>query len=228
MRSVAMRKAGSKGPVQMLLAALCVLSLGFMVGGCADKISPAASKKMEGGGGVPVMVARVVEKDVPIQIQVVGNVESCVTVGVKAQVSGELTNVLFHEGEFVRKGDTLFIIDQRMLQSQLNQAQASVAKDQAQLVLSDANLARDQAQEEYARAEAARYGHMLEKGLVSKEQTEQMQANANAVSAAVRADRAAVQSAQAAITSSQAAVENARVLLGYTTIRSPLDGRTGT
>jgi multidrug efflux system membrane fusion protein len=211
---------------------LCLILIPMIWQGCSGTASTASSggapsKRGEGGGSVPVSVARVVQKDVPIDLQAVGNVEACLTVSVKAQVGGQLVKVFFHEGDFVKEGDTLFMIDQRILQSQLNQAQAALAKDQSQLNLATANLARDQAQEEYARAEAARYLQMLEKGLVSREQMEQFRANANALAAAVHADEAAMQSARAAVNVSQAAVENAKVMLGYTIIASPLDGRTG-
>ena len=211
---------------QLLFAALC-LAVCLMAQACAGKASPVAAKKEGGGGGVPVMTARVLQKDVPIDVEVVGTVEAYLTVAVKAQVGGELTRVYFKEGDFVRKDDPLFDIDSRMLESQLNQSQANLSKDTAQLALTQANLARDEAQEKYALAEADRYSRLLKKGLVAAEQADQVKANADAVSAAVRADRAAIQSAQAAVNATTASVENARVLLGYTTIHSPLDGRTG-
>jgi len=214
------------GSTWLLLAALCFLPSCLIWQGCTSKAS-SPSKREEGAGGVPVTVTRVVQKDVPIGLQVVGNVEAYLTVTVKAQVGGELTRVYFREGDLVRKGDPLFEIDGRMLESQLNQYQANVSRDEAQLGLVEANLARDEAQEKYALAEADRYSRMLKKGLISAEQADQIKATADAVSAAVSADKAAIRSGQAAVNASKAAVENAKVLLGYTTIKSPLDGRTG-
>jgi multidrug efflux system membrane fusion protein len=212
----------------ILLAALCILLSCLILQACANKVSSASSpKKGEGGGAVPVSVTKVQQKDVPIEVQVVGNVEAYVTVSVKAQVGGLLTEIFFNEGAFVKKGDKLFTIDQRVYDAQLNQAQSNLAKDQAQLGLSQANLTRDEAQEKYAQAEATRYAEMLEKGLVSRDQAEQFRANADAVAAAARADRAAIQSAEAAINATKATVESAKLMLGYTTITSPLDGRTG-
>jgi multidrug efflux system membrane fusion protein len=178
-------------------------------------------------GAVPVSVAKVIKMDVPIDIQAVGNVEAYSTVSVKAQISGELTQVLFREGEFVKRGQELFNIDARTYDAQLNQAQANLAKDESTLVQLEANLARDLAQQKYAQSEAGRYGNLLEKRLVSKEQTEQMNANLDAASAAMRADQAAIQSARAGVEASKAAVANARVMLSYTRIDSPIDGRTG-
>jgi multidrug efflux system membrane fusion protein len=146
---------------------------------------------------------------------------------VKSQISGEITQAFFHEGDYVRRDDELFTIDPRLYQAQLNQIQANLAKDQATLAQIQANLARDQAQEKYAQTEAGRYASLYEHRLVSKEQVEQIRANADAVSAAVRADMAAIQSAQATVKATEAAVENAKVMFGYTAIRSPLNGRTG-
>jgi multidrug efflux system membrane fusion protein len=217
-----------RGSAWILLAALCILLSCLLLQACANKASPApSSKKGEGGGAVPVTVTRVQKKDVPIEVQVVGNVEAYVTVSVKAQVGGLLTEIFFNEGAFVKKGDKLFMIDQRVYDAQLNQAQSNLAKDQAQLGLSQANLTRDEAQEKYAQSEATRYAEMLEKGLVSREQAEQYRTNADAVSAAANADRAAIRSAEATVNATKAALENARLMLGYTTIFSPLDGRTG-
>ena len=206
-----------------LLLAFCLLTQG-----CARN-DPAPAKKGDfgGGGGVPVTMASVVRKDVPVDVQVVGNVEAYRTISVKAQVSGELTHVYFREGDFVKKGDSLFTIDPRQLEAQLNQAQANLARDEAQLGLLEANLARDKAQEKYAQAEVARYTSLLEHALISKEQADQVRTSAEAAAAAVLADQAALQSARATVAATKANVENIKVQFGYTTIRSPLDGRTG-
>jgi multidrug efflux system membrane fusion protein len=205
-----------------LLLALCLLSQG-----CARK-DPAPKKgDFAGGGGVPITAATVTRKDVPVEIQVVGNVEAYRTISVKAQVGGELTHVYFREGDYVKKGEPLFTIDPRQLEAQLNQAQANLARDEAQLGLLQANLTRDKAQEKYAQAEVARYNSLLEHALISKEQADQVRTSAEAASAAVLADQAALQSARATVEATRANVENIKVQFGYTSIRSPLDGRTG-
>lgn len=113
------------------------------------------------------------------------------------------------------------------MQSQVDQSRANLSRDEAQLALARANLARDEAQQKYAVEEVGRYSRMLQEGLVPAEKAEQVKTNADAVSAAVNADRAAIRSAEAAVEATRAAVKNAGVLLGYTSIRSPLDGRTG-
>jgi multidrug efflux system membrane fusion protein len=200
----------------------------LLFSGCVGKeSSEPAAKKGPGGGAVPVTVTKVSRKDVPVDLEVVGNVESYLTVAVKSQVSGEITQVLFQEGDFVKKDDQLFTIDSRTYQGQVNQVQANLARDQATLAQIESNLARDQAQEKYAQATLARYSSLFERNLMTKEMLEQARANADAVSATVHADAAAIQSARATIEATKAALENAKVMLGYTVIRSPLNGRTG-
>jgi len=196
----------------------------LLLQGCARRDPPA---KKGGDGAVPVTVAKVVAKNVPVELQAVGNVEAYTTITVKAQVGGELTRVSFHEGDFVKKGDLLFTIDTRQLEAQLNQAQANLARDEAQRGQVEANLARDKAQEKYSKAESARYSSLLNHGLISKEQEEQMRTSAEASTAAVLADEANLRSAIAAVGASRAAIENLRVQLTYAAIRSPIDGRTG-
>jgi multidrug efflux system membrane fusion protein len=178
-------------------------------------------------GDVPVTVATVSQKNVPVEIQVIGNVEAYSTINVKAQVGGQLTNVYFREGDYVRKGERLFMIDPRPFQAALSQAIANNARDKAALSQAEANLARDQAQARYQASQAARYKELFQAGVVSKDQTEQLVAGADATQQAVAADKAAIESAEAAIGASQAAADNARVQLEFTDIRSPIDGRTG-
>src|SRR5579872_1914334 len=183
--------------------------------------------KKGGAGDVPVTVAMVTQKTVPVEIQVIGNVEAYSTISVKAQVGGELTNVYFHEGDFVKKGDPLFTIDPRPFEASLNQSVATVAKDEAALGQARANLARDSANLRYQQSQASRYAELFKGGIISKDQTEQLNATADATSQAVAADKAAIESAQAELQGARAAVESARVQLSYTNIPSPIEGRTG-
>lgn len=180
-----------------------------------------------GGGDVPVTVAKAVTKDVPVEVQVIGNVEAYNTISVKAQVTGQLTQAHFKEGDYVKKGDLLFNIDPRPLEAALNQSKANLSRDQATLGQSQANLARDEASARYAEAQSARYTQLFQNGIISKDQAEQLRANAEATAQAVMADRATIESARAAIESSKAAVDNATVQLSYCEIFSPIDGRTG-
>jgi len=185
------------------------------------------SGRGRGAGDVPVTVAKAVQKNVPVEIQVIGNVEAFSTISVKAQVTGQLNHVNFQEGDYVKKGDRLFNIDRRPLEAALSQAKANLARDQATLGQAQANLARDTAQAKYAEAQSARYTQLFQNGIISKDQSEQLRANADATAQALVADKATIESARAAIGSSQAAVENAEVQLGYCDIDSPINGRTG-
>jgi multidrug efflux system membrane fusion protein len=212
-------------PAKQFGPILCLLLCGLVWEGCTTKASGPPSRR--GEASVPVTVTKVVQKDIPIDLQAVGNVEAYLTVTIKAQVNGELTRAYFQEGDFVKRGDLLFSIDPRQLQAQLNQVQANLARDEAQLSQAEANLARDMAQEKYAQSEATRYTLLSADGLVSKEQSEQIHSGAEATSSAVKADMAAVRSARATMEATRASVENVKVQLGYTTIRSSLDGRTG-
>jgi membrane fusion protein, multidrug efflux system len=167
------------------------------------------------------------QRDVPINVDVIGNVEAYSTITVKAQVGGELTKVSFHEGDSVKKGDLLFTIDARPFEAQLSQAQANLARDTAALSQAQANLARDIANEKYAQDQSKRYSGLFEQGVVSREQTDQMRSSADALSQTVLADKAAIESARAQIVASKAAVDTATVQMSYTAITSPIDGRTG-
>jgi len=175
----------------------------------------------------PVLVSKAMLKSVPIEIQSVGNAEAYSSVSVKSQIGGELTVVDFKEGTDVRKGDRLFVIDPRPYESQVAQAEATLAKDKAQLQAAQANLSKEMAQEEFAQAQAKRYSELLQKGLLAPDSAEQFNAQAKAASEAVRADRAAIDSMQANIAADQAALDRAKLQLEYCTIRSPIDGRTG-
>ena len=229
-----------------ILLVLSVLISGCSSGTKGDQGPPRA---------VPVMVGTVIQREVPVQIRVIGNVQAYSTVTVKSIVGGEISQVHFAEGQDVKKGDLLFSIDPRPLEAALRQAEANVARDMAQvsqveadlaknmaLVKQvDANIERDTAQAENARVEAKRYESLIEKQVVSRQQYDQFRTNAEALEATVRSDRAAKDSAEAAVRSSkaalesvkaavradQAAVDNARVQLSYCFIRSPMDGRTG-
>lgn len=82
---------------------------------------------------VPVTAGTVIKKSVPVKISAIGNVEAYSTVGIKSQVGGTLMNVHFKEGQDVKKGDLLFTIDPRPYEAALKQAEANLAKDNAQL-----------------------------------------------------------------------------------------------
>jgi multidrug efflux system membrane fusion protein len=149
---------------------------------------------------VPVLAATVEQKDMPVQLQAIGSVEAYSNVSVKTQITGELTGVYFEEGQDVRRGDLLFTLDKRPFEAELKKQEA--------------DLERDVAQAKLAHLDAERSVGLYKEGVASKQQYDQAQANADALDAAVQADKAAV--------------ENARVQLVYCSIYSPINGRTGT
>lgn len=195
----------------------------FLATGCTSKSATIPRRP----DAVPVVVATVSQRTVPVDIQVIGNVEAYSTIAVKSQVGGELTEVHFLEGDFVKKDEVLFTVDPRMLDAQVKQAEATLARDRAQMTLADANLARDIAQEKYTHDQAARYAKLFQKGVISREQYDQYQTGSDVQVQAVEADRAAVASSRAAVAADEAALRNIQVQLSYTVIRSPIDGRTG-
>src|SRR5918994_3263134 len=148
---------------------------------------------------VPVTVDRVIEKEMPLDVNVVGTVEAFSTVAVRAQVTGELKDVNFKQGDDVQAGQVLFTLDHRPLEAALHQAEA--------------NLARDTAQAANAKVIAQRMDDLVERGVGTREQRDTARTTAAALDAVVGANRAAV--------------ENAKVQLQYATIRAPISGRTG-
>jgi multidrug efflux system membrane fusion protein len=206
--------------------------LALVLAGCGTDASVGDNKaknkgKNNKGGPVPVVAAVAKLKDVPIEIQVVGNVEAYASVSLRAQVSGQLTSVSLHDGDYVKKGDTLFTIDSRTIDGQVSQAEANLARSTALLAQAQANLARDTAQEAYARGVAERDAQLVQDGIVAKAQSQQSRANADAQAQALAADRAAIESARAQISADQAAINNLRLQKSYTTVYAPVDGRTG-
>ena len=146
-----------------------------------------------------VLVTKVQAMDIPVQLHEFGRVTSPVSVDVRPQVSGRITEVHFVEGQDVKKGDLLFVIDPRPFQADLEQSQAQLQSDQAQLGLDQRNLARD-----------ARIGLQH---FVSEQQ--------------IDTDRANVDNLQGAVGRDQASIDRAKLNLEYCYVRSPADGRTG-
>ena len=219
-------RGNSQGNIRVDSARCIVLfpvfvTLGLLLGCTANTAAPPPPS------GVPVVVARVSQKLMPVEVASVGNVEPISTVAIKAQISGELLEVHFKEGDFVRKGQLLFTIDSRIPQGQVGTMQANIEKDEAQLKQAEANLARDTAQLVYARAEAERYATLLKRGLVAADSSEQARSQANALEESVRADRAAIENVRAILVVDQHALGGAKLQLSYCTIYSPIDGRTG-
>ena len=207
---------------------IALATASFLLTACslskAEQAAPGSGARSE---GVPVITGVVTQKDVPLELRVIGAVEAYSVVAVKSQVGGELIKAHFTEGQFVNKGDTLFTIDPRPFETSLRQAEANLAKSTALEKQAEANLARDLTQSKNASAQANRYATLLESGVVSRDQYDQFRTTADALAETVRADKANVETAQKAIEADRATVQSARLQLSFTTVRAPIDGRTG-
>lgn len=148
---------------------------------------------------IPVETASVRRQDVPVYLTGLGTVQALNTVTVTARVDGQVQKIAFTEGEDVKAGDLLAQIDPRPFQAALDQAVAKKAQDMAQLANSKLDLQRFLA--------------LSQKDFASKQQLD--------------TERAQVDQLQAQVQGDQAAIDNARTQLDYTSIRAPLDGRTG-
>ncbi len=177
-----------------VLASTALAGLGVLASGCAKQQAAPQPRPP-----IPVVVGTVIRKAMPVEVVAVGNVEAYSTVSIKAQVPGQLMDVHFKEGDFVRKGQLLLTLDPRPYEAALAQAKAA--------------LARDKATAANNRLQAQRYSKLLQEGIVPASQVESFTSAADASEAIVSAD--------------EAAIKTAELNLEYSTIYSPIDGRTG-
>jgi multidrug efflux system membrane fusion protein len=164
----------------------------LLLAGCSAKPKPRS-------GRVPVKTAVAVEMEMPYQLTSVGTVEAIQSANVMTQITGVITHVTFHEGDFVRAGQVLFRLDSRPFQAAMDQASAV--------------LERDRARYETARADAQRSQKLYEESVLSQAEWDQKRTEAQALAATVRAD--------------EASVRTARLNLDYATIRAPISGQSG-
>jgi multidrug efflux system membrane fusion protein len=165
-----------------------------LVSGCAKQQAAPQPR-----AAIPVVVGTVKIKAMPVEVMAVGHVEAYSTVSIEAQVSGQLLDVHFKEGDFVHKGQLLLTLDPRPYEAALAQAKAALARDKATAVNN--------------RLQAERYSKLLAEGIVPPSQVESFTSAADASDAVLNADEAAIKTAQ--------------LNLEYCTIYSPIDGRTG-
>lgn len=189
----------------------------------------------------PVTVATVTQKTVPVQISAIGHVQSDSTVSVTPQASGRITGVFFKKGQEVHKGQLLFTLDDRSQTASMQQAQGTVAKDQAQVQQAratlakdlgqveqaratlakdqglvrqaQATLAKDQAQAQLAQSQSDRYNNLYKQGAISQDQAQQYATNSKASAATIQSDQAAIDNAQAVVRSDQVAIANAEAVV---------------
>ena len=172
---------------------------------CASKVATSDATSAPGGRGggagaaVPVQTAKAAVKPMPIVIGAVGTAEAVSSVDVRSQVSGQLSEIHFTEGQEVRKGQLLFVVDPRPFEAALRQAEGV--------------LARDVAQSKNAEAQRSRTDALFKQGLISQQDHDMQVAAAGAAEATVATD--------------QAQVDQAKLSLQYCRISAPMDGRTG-
>jgi multidrug efflux system membrane fusion protein len=160
-------------------------------------VNPAGKPK--GPAGVPVTVQRVESSDFPVYLNGLGAVTPYDTVTVRSRVDGQVIKVNFRQGQMVNEGDPLLEIDPRPFQAALDQAQAKKTQDEA--TLRNAHL------------DLQRYSTLAQQSFASRQQLDTQQATVDQLTAQVKGD--------------QATVDNATTQFSYTTIRSPLSGKTG-
>jgi membrane fusion protein, multidrug efflux system len=172
------------------------LAVAIVTSGCGNKGQASASA---GRPPAPVVVASVEQRDIPLQITGIGNVEAYQTVQIRSQVNGQIEKIFFKEGDDVRQGQKLFELDKRPFEADLDKTVAQTHHDEAQA--------------ENSRIQRERYTGLEKEGIVSHEQAGQLSAQAQADASAVEADKASAQAA--------------RVQLQYTDIIAPIDARAG-
>ncbi|MGA3397702.1 MAG: efflux RND transporter periplasmic adaptor subunit [Acetobacteraceae bacterium] len=201
----------TRGPVEVVprgrsrsrvMIALCLLVLAAIAG--AIWFWPAGTTKQAAGDHkpgqpIPVLVAPVAQRDVPIWLDGLGTVQAFYTVTIHTMVDGPLIAVGFKEGQDVRKGDVLAQVDPRTYRAALDQATAKQAQDAALL----AN----------ARVDLARYQKLVATNYTTAQQADTQKSLVAQLEAQVRQD--------------QAQIDTASTQLSYCTIVSPIDGRTG-
>jgi RND family efflux transporter MFP subunit len=160
---------------------------------CDDPATPQAAE----AAPPPVTVAKPVVKQIIEEDEFTGRFEAVASVDVRARVDGYLDSVAFTDGAMVKKGDLLFVIDQRPFRNAIDQAEARLAEAQTQLQFTRVDL----------------------------ERVEQLARSGNAPARQVDERRQQFEAAQAEVTGAQAAFDQAKLELEYTEIRAPLSGR---
>jgi multidrug efflux system membrane fusion protein len=188
-------------PVVMAIAFLALLAgAGIAYRSLGPGTARSETAAPRGSSVAPVVVATASQQAMPIRLDAVGTAQTIASVAIKSRIDGQITEVKVHDGQYVKAGDVLFLLDSRASEAQVGQMEAQLARDQAQLV--------------NARRDVDRFAPLVAKDFVSHQQYDTATTTARALEATVKAD--------------QAALENARVLLTYYTIAAPMDGRIGT
>jgi len=221
----------------MTIKAGILIAIILAVSGCSGT-SAADSVQMPAPA---VEVARVQQKDVPIQREWIGTLDGMVNAAIKAQVTGYLLTQNYTEGSFVNKGQSLFEIDPRPFQAavdqaqgQLSQANGQLGQAKAQLVQAQAQLLQAQANQRRTQLDVDRYIPLAKQQAITQQDLDNAmqnnlasQAQVDGAKAQIETAKAQIQAADAAVEAAKAAVEAARVNLGFTHLTSPIAGIAG-
>jgi multidrug efflux system membrane fusion protein len=191
------RKA--RGGRRVLLFAICLLIALAPLYWFAERRGPNTAVATTRAPGVVVNAATVTRTDVPVYASGLGTVQAIATVAIRSQVDGKIQEVLFTEGQHVKKGDVLVKIDPRLYQAALDQAKAKKDQDEAQLISAQKDLDR--------------FSTLVVKNFASQQNVDQQQAKVDQLKATIVADEGAIESAQ--------------TQLDYCLITAPVDGRVG-
>lgn len=193
-----MNQHAGRNPLEFVISLGLIPALFAVLTGCgsANTKSAQASAVPQ---ATPVAVAAAERRDVPVYQEGLGSVQASNTVSLKTRVDGQIVQIAFREGQAVKEGDLLIVIDPRPYQVQLEQAQAALARDQAQL--------------KNAQLDYQRYQNLSKEGVIAQQQFD--------------AQRALVGQLQGTVQSDQATIDNAKLQLTYTRITSPVSGRIG-
>jgi len=202
------RQTSGRKTVVWIIVIFIVLALGLFGIRALHKApdqNPARGQGGRGAGGadasrpIPVSVAPVQQRDIPVYLEGLGNVQAYYTVTIHSRVDGQLMQVHFREGQQVHQGDELATIDPRPYEVMVAQAEATKFKDQANL--------------ENAKRDLQRYADLYKQGVIAQQQYNTQQSTVAQQEGLVRAD--------------DAQIKNARLNLTYCHIRAPIDGRIG-
>ena len=141
--------------------------------------APAVASRKAVGGSVPVSVAVVARQTVPLYLTGLGTVQASLTVDIRSKVDGELRQVMFTEGQHVKKGDDLAKIDPRLFQAALDQAKAKKAQDEAALIAAEKDLGRAEA--------------LILKNVETQQNVDQQRSKVDQTKALISADAAAIE-----------------------------------
>ncbi len=193
-----MRSFGAYNPLGKSVFVSLLAGLSVFLSAC-NNAGGRSAQASAGPPAIPVAVATAQQRDFPVYLSGLGNVQAYNTVSLKSRVDGQIVQIAFKEGQLVKQGDLLIVIDPRPYQVAVEQAEAAIARDQAQL--------------KNAQLDYVRYTGLFKEGVISQQQYDAQRALVGQLEGTVKAD--------------QAAIDNAKLNLVYTRITAPVSGRVG-